>query len=77
MKLLRLGHGSARTADEEAAFAPIHVLCRNPGVNDMVDVLRFLIDSDPESVQFPGGVRIPGGSSMVPFLMACENTKQL
>ena len=65
---MKMYPNSTRFADEEAAFAPIHVLCFNPGVNDMLDVLRFLIDSDPESVQFPGGY------SSVPFLMACQNT---
>ena len=65
---MKLDPNSTRTADEEALFGPIHVLCCNPGVNDMIDVLRFVIDSDPESVQFPGG------DFSVPFLMACQNT---
>jgi len=55
------------TADEESNFAPIHVLCCNPRVNDMLDVLKFLIDSDEESVQYDGGW------GRVPFLMACTN----
>ena len=55
------------TADEESHFAPIHVLCCNPRVNNMLDVLKFLIDSDEESVQYDGGY------GRVPFLMACTN----
>ena len=55
------------TADEESNFAPIHVLCCNPGVNDMLYVLKFLIDSDEESVHYDGGY------GRVPFLMACTN----
>ena len=55
------------TADVESHFAPIHVLCCNPGVNDMLDVLKFLIDSDEESVHYDGGY------GRVPFLMACAN----
>jgi ankyrin repeat protein len=57
-----------RVADDEACFAPIHVLCCNPGVNDLLDVLKFLIEKDPESLQ------IDGGYCQVPFLMACANT---
>jgi len=56
-----------RTADDDAHIAPIHVLCCNPGVNDMLDVLEFLIATDPESVHFDGGYY------RVPFLMACHN----
>jgi len=55
------------TADVESHFAPIHVLCCNPGVNDMLDVLKFLIDSDDESVHYDGGY------GRVPFLMASTN----
>lgn len=55
------------TADEESNFAPIHVICCNPGVNNMLDVLKFLINSDTESVQYDGGF------GRVPFLMACAN----
>ena len=57
-----------RMADDDAHFAPIHVLCCNPDVNNMLDVLKFLIEKDPESVQFDGGY------GQVPFLMACANT---
>jgi len=65
--LVERDEDALETADEESNFAPIHVLCCNPGVNDMLDVLKFLIDSDTKSVQYDGGW------GRVPFLMVCAN----
>ena len=55
--------------DDVGKYTPIHILLRNESIGDMSDVLRFLVETNPSSLQ------IKDRCDETPLYIACRNRR--